>query len=541
MRLLALFRRESDVSLARLMVIGGLAGVSNALVLAVINAAAQRASTQQHSTRMLVLFVLVMAIYVIGQRWVMLTSIREVEEILDRVRIRITDKVRRCDLHPIEEIGKTAIYSGVTKHTTMISHSALALVVGMQFAILIFFTAIYVAWLSMPAFLLVAVITFLLSMIHLKRRRLFNDQIQETTKQENHLFDTLTHLLEGFKEVRIHRPRSEDLYEHFEGVSHQTRDLKASVLAEMAVNFLLSTASFYFLLGVIVFVVPRVSTTYSTEVVKTTTAVLFLIGPISGLVSIIPNLAMADGACQNIAELEASLDKSVVRHSEGLERLVSFREISFEGVVFQYDDAKTGAPFTVGPIDFTMAMGEMVFIAGGNGSGKSTFLKLLTALYYPLRGTILLDGTPLTPRLYDSYRSLFSTVFTDYHLFDRLYGLRDVPQEEIDRLLRLAELTGKTHVVDGRFDTLELSGGQKKRLALVVSLLEKRPVCVFDEVGADQDPAFRRKFYKEILPALQQEGKTIVVVTHDDKYFDAADRLLKMDEGRFVTDDAANW
>jgi putative ATP-binding cassette transporter len=102
-------------------------------------------------------------------------------------------------------------------------------------------------------------------------------------------------------------------------------------------------------------------------------------------------------------------------------------------------------------------------------------------------------------------------------------------------------LTGKTQVVDGKFDTLELSGGQKKRLALVVSLLEKRPVCVFDEVGADQDPAFRRKFYKEILPTLLQEGKTIVVVTHDDKYFDVADRLLKMDEGRFVTDDAANW
>jgi putative ATP-binding cassette transporter len=204
--------------------------------------------------------------------------------------------------------------------------------------------------------------------------------------------------------------------------------------------------------------------------------------------------------------------------------------------VFHYED-RTGSTFTVGPIDLKIHPREIVFIAGGNGSGKSTLLKLLTALYFPQQGVIRLDGKPLTPRTYDSYRSLFSTVFTDFHLFDRLYGLYDVPVEEIDRQLELIELTGKTRVVDSAFDTLDLSGGQRKRLALLISLVEDRPICIFDEVAADQDPGFRRKFYTEIVPMLKSAGKTVIVVTHDDKYFGDADRLLKMDEGRLTGND----
>ncbi|HEX7679875.1 MAG TPA: cyclic peptide export ABC transporter, partial [Thermoanaerobaculia bacterium] len=108
-----------------------------------------------------------------------------------------------------------------------------------------------------------------------------------------------------------------------------------------------------------------------------------------------------------------------------------------------------------------------------------------------------------------------------------------------DATLQLIELADKTTVRDSAFETLDLSAGQRKRLALMVSLLEDRPIAVFDEVAADQDPAFRRKFYKEILPLLKRGGKTVIAVTHDDRYFDEGDRLLKMDEGRFVSDDAA--
>jgi putative ATP-binding cassette transporter len=291
---------------------------------------------------------------------------------------------------------------------------------------------------------------------------------------------------------------------------------------------------------VIVFVVPKLSPTYSAQVVKITTAVLFLVGPISGLVGTLPNLAAADAAVENIGALEARLDQSLARTFDRFTPLTSFREIELENVVFHYDDPKFGNTFTVGPINLTIRAGETIFVAGGNGSGKSTFIKLLTALYYPQQGIIRVDGRVLTAETYESYRSLFATVFTDYHLFERLYGLYDVPDEEIARELDFIEMSGKTRVVNYEFETMELSGGQRKRLALLVALLENRPIYIFDEMAADQDPAFRRKFYTEILPLLRTQGRTVIAVTHDDKYFGEADRLLKMDEGRFVSNgDAA--
>jgi putative ATP-binding cassette transporter len=132
---------------------------------------------------------------------------------------------------------------------------------------------------------------------------------------------------------------------------------------------------------------------------------------------------------------------------------------------------------------------------------------------------------------------LIAAIFVDYHLFQRLYGLVGPDPAEVDRLLTQFRLRDKTHLVDSAFSTLDLSGGQRKRLALIVSLLEKRPLLLLDEWTADQDPDFRRKFYDELLPELQQAGATVVVITHDERYLDELElpaRRLRMDEGRFV-------
>jgi putative ATP-binding cassette transporter len=355
-------------------------------------------------------------------------------------------------------------------------------------------------------------------------------------RRENELFELLTHLLEGFKEVRLNRARSDSLFMHFVRISDSAMRMKIRTMAEICRSFILSQVSFYLLMGVIVFIVPRFSMTFSDEIVKVAAAVLFLTGPLSGLISMVPALAMSNAAVENIERLDTILEQSLSARAKRLTRvrpLQTFHEISLERVVFRYEDA-AGSAFTVGPIDFTVRPGEIVFIAGGNGSGKSTFLKLFTGLYFPQEGVIRLDGTVIDADSYDRYRSLFSTVFTDFHLFDRLYGLYDVSEEEVERRLDLIEMRGKTHVVDSAFDTLELSGGQRKRLALLISMLEDRAIYIFDEMAADQDPPFRRKFYKEILPLLRQSGKTVVAVTHDDKYFADADRLLKMDEGKIV-------
>jgi putative ATP-binding cassette transporter len=188
-------------------------------------------------------------------------------------------------------------------------------------------------------------------------------------------------------------------------------------------------------------------------------------------------------------------------------------------------------------VDFTLESGELVFITGGNGSGKSTFLKILAGLYIPEAGRILLDGARIDDDTRERYRALITAIFTDYHLFSRLYGIPNPDPAEVERLLAQFELSAKTRLSDGEFRTLDLSTGQRKRLALIVALLEKRPLLLLDEWASDQDPEFRRKFYNEILRDLNRAGVTIVAVTHDDRYINELDlpaRRLHMEDGRFA-------
>ena len=188
--------------------------------------------------------------------------------------------------------------------------------------------------------------------------------------------------------------------------------------------------------------------------------------------------------------------------------------------------------FRLGPFDLTANRGEILFLVGGNGSGKSTLLKVLTGLYPPSSGTILWDGRQVTARSLLSYRSLYSTIFTDFHLFDRLYGLGEQDPETIEALISKMELSEFVSIREGRFTTTSLSTGQKKRLALIVALLEQRPILVFDEVGADQDPRFRAKYYEEILQELKEQGRTVIAATHDEAYFRCADRIFRMEFGK---------
>ncbi|MEN8219997.1 MAG: ATP-binding cassette domain-containing protein [Pseudomonadota bacterium] len=196
----------------------------------------------------------------------------------------------------------------------------------------------------------------------------------------------------------------------------------------------------------------------------------------------------------------------------------TFQEIRLADITFHYREKSGKSLFSIGSINMTIKQGEMLFIVGGNGSGKSTLLKLLTGLYYPATGFLYVNDDEIDSSNYQSYRELFAIIFTDFHLFDRLYGLGEVDESRLKSLLRLMELNKKTKYIDGKFH-LELSTGQKKRLAFIAAVLEDKPIYIFDELAAYQDPQFRKQFYEVILPDLKKQGKTIIAVTHDDKCF----------------------
>jgi putative ATP-binding cassette transporter len=533
-----LVRREMQSSLPRLGAMAALGGISNAAILAAVNAGAQSAGGGSVSLSSAVLFIIALIIFINAQQYVLITTTVEIEAIIHRLRLRLMDEVRRSELVPLENIGRSEIVGVITKETAILTQAANMFAFAGQSLVLVCFVAIYVAYLSPFGFLLSGVIIgFAAVFFHAKSRQLTATK-QEASEWENRLFDRLTDLLDGFKEVRLNDSRSNDLFGDIVEVSRNAANLKIHSQAETFKRLVFSQGSMYILLGAIVFVVPAFSDTLGTSIAKMTLALVFVLGTCFGLVQTIPVLAAANAASDNIERLEKKLIVAGAARKgehEIADQPKLFHVIEMRNVLFRYVD--TESVFQVGPFDFTLRSGDLVFITGGNGSGKSTFLKLLTGLCKPESGDILLDGVRVDETTHDSYRGLIAAIFTDYHLFKRLYGIPDPDSAEVDRLLAKFELHDKTRVIDGEFTSLDLSGGQRKRLALMVSLLENRPILLLDELTADQDPEFRRKFYHDLLPELLRQGLTIVVITHDDRYLNEL-RMpctrLRMDEGRFV-------
>jgi putative ATP-binding cassette transporter len=449
------------------------------------------------------------------------------------------DLVRHSELLDIEAVGRSRIVAAITSDTAVLTQASNLLCFTIQGAVLIFFVAIYVAFLSLAAIALTALVVGTAAVIfHTKNKRLAAEK-QESAAWERRLFERLVDFLDGFKEVRLNTERSADLFDDAVNVSRTAANIKIRSQAETFKMIVSSQIAMYVLLGAVVFVAPQFSEALGgASLTKTTTALMFVVGACFGLVQSIPVLLTANAAADRIEQLEVALRATAapVRLRE-IKIPKRFEKIELRNIVFRYVDKFSDTTFQIGPLDFTLHAGELVFITGGNGSGKSTFLRVLAGLYPPDSGEMLLDGMRITDENRDAYRSLMSAIFFDNHLFRRLYGVPEPGPGEVDRLLAQFRLSDKTELIDGEFSTLELSGGQRRRLALIVTLLEKRPILLLDEWTAEQDPEFRRKFYDELLPEMIQSGATVVVITHDDRYLDElhlSARRIRMDEGRIV-------
>ncbi|TSD83433.1 cyclic peptide export ABC transporter [Mycobacterium sp. KBS0706] len=547
MPLITILRSIAARNLRRIALMAVVAGLSNAAVLALINMAADRQSSSTDgggsgSTVVLALmFVGVVLMYTFSQRFLMFEAAREVESLIHRIRTRLIEAVRHSELADIEHIGRTRIYNGLSKEIQTLAQSSATLALIFQMSMLVLFTMAYLAFLSMTAFLLAIGFIGVAIVLYLGRAKHASKAVQEATEAEYGLDVLVTGILEGFKEVKLNARRSGELLEDLVKASRQASDQRIKAHLGFAQNLIFSQNIFFLLLGTMVFVVPALSsaTAYSDTLLKTTTVILFVIGPLGGLVGSVPILANANTAAAHLLELERLLEESAGPKEDWDGQAAgpapSFQRIELRGVTFHFEETPGQYAFQVGPVDLTIQAGETIFISGGNGSGKSTLLRLLTALYLPQLGTISVDGRPVTHANAASYRALFSAVFSDFHLFKRTYGVDPEAVAEVDELLRLFEIDAKTGVAGDAFTTVDLSAGQRKRLALIVAVLERRPICILDEWAADQDPHFRQKFYDELLRMLKDRAITVIAVTHDDRYYDRADRRLHMEEGRIVS------
>jgi putative ATP-binding cassette transporter len=540
MSFLQLVRREMHGSMPKLLFMSSVGGISNASILAAINTGVQDTSGGHPPGLWAAsLFLIALFLFMRAQQFVTITATAEIEAIIHKLRVRLMDLIRRSELLEIDKIGRSRIVAAVTSDTAILTQASNMLCFTVQGAVLILFVGFYVAYLSIVAFLLtVVIVSGAATVFHYKNRRL-SEQKGESAAWERRLFDRLTDFLDGFKEVRLNAARSEDLFNDAMEVSKTAANIKIRTQAETFKMIVTSQISMYILLGAVVFVAPNLSDTLGgASIAKTTTALLFVVGACFGLVQSIPILLNANASADRIDRLEQALQTTLVMEERrAIVAPKRFERIEVRNIEFRYTDKFSDTVFKIGPIDFTLQSGELVFITGGNGSGKSTFLRVFSGLYPPDSGAMLLDGQPVTDTNRDEYRGLMSAIFFDYHLFQRLYGIPDADPGEVGRLLTQFRLADKTSLTNGEFRTLDLSGGQRRRLALIVSLLEKRPILLLDEWTAEQDPEFRRKFYDELLPEMMRAGATIVVITHDDRYLDELHlpaRRIKMDEGRIV-------
>jgi cyclic peptide transporter len=262
---------------------------------------------------------------------------------------------------------------------------------------------------------------------------------------------------------------------------------------------------------------------------------LYMTGPMTAILNAIPQLMQSRISWNRIREVESTITQ-LASARESAQSAASPDpggeiDIRLEAVTYRYKN-QTGDLFTVGPIDCEFKAGEISFITGGNGSGKSTLAKLLTGLYVPDGGAVKVNGVSLLAEQLGRY---YSVIFSDAYLFDKLYGIDyERKLEEAHHYLSVLELSDKVEIGNGGFSTIKLSTGQRKRLALLISYLEDKPVCLFDEWAADQDPEYRKFFYEALLPEMKARGKCIIVITHDDRYFDIADKHLRMERGSLV-------
>ncbi len=464
-----------------------------------------------------------------------------------RLGVELCRKVLALPLHEFEAIDQARFLAVLTEDIGIVAGTLAGLpLVSLNLSVVAVCLA-YVGWLQ-PTVLASGVAFFTLAGIGY--RSAFgraHRQLRAARGDQDRLVGHYRTLIEGFRELKQNRPRREAfLARSLEADARSVRDRTVAGLTSFAVAAAWSQVAYFGFIGFVVFVLPRFLAIDGPALAGTVLVILYVMVPLDVLLMFGASVGRARASAARIEATIAAVGPIGVEPARAAPVAPPFRsDLRLEGVSFAY--RRDGGPgdsdegFTLGPVDLDLKAGEIVFVAGGNGSGKTTLIKLLGGLYAPDSGRVVLDGRPIGREGREGYRQLFSVVFADGHLFRDVHRADGDAGDLDDRASALIEklgLAGQVHVEGGRFSTVDLSQGQRKRLALLSACLEDRPIVILDEWAANQDPASKRAFYLEILPDLRAAGRTLVVISHDEEYQDVADRVLRLRDGRLVADAA---
>lgn len=461
---------------------------------------------------------------------------------LNDLRLQICRRILSSPLRQMEQLGLPRLQAALVYDLSRIT-DALGLIPELLLHTVVVLGCLtylgFLSWtllLALVGLMVIGIATYQLPMLQaLRYQKLARDQWDE-------VFNHVRGVTQGAKELKMHRGRREGFLLHDLGVSTgmlKRYSIRSGVFFSAATSW--GQVLFFVVIGVFLLFAPA-WISLDREVVTGFVLVLFyLMAPLEVILGILPQIGNAQVSVQNIESLGLSLSAQPVEADAQQQEATKWESIELQGVTHSYVREGEEESFLLGPIDLAFRPGEMVFLIGGNGSGKTTLAKILLGLYAPESGEVRLDGKPLTDSNRDAYRQLFSVVFADYFLFHRLAGLddSDLDGQALHYLTRL-RLPKGVRVVEGKLSGLDLSQGQRKRLALLAAYLEDRPIYLFDEWASDQDPAFKEVFYCELLPELKARGKTVIAISHDDHFYGVADRIVKLTDGTVEHDGPAS-
>ena len=447
-----------------------------------------------------------------------------------QLRLQLVQRILNTSLERQEQLGAPALYNALTRDVTVVANATKQLPISLYNGLLLLAGICYMAWLSPLLFGCTCVIVALGVWGDFKLVGRIKTMMAEVRQLDDRLFEQYEAVVEGRNELGLSQPRRRFVFDQrFEPAASQARDtaVKADLLWAMNLNW--TTVLVFALVGLVFFLGLSLESISQSVIVGYVLTTLFLRTPIAMILEAIPAVVRGTVALKAIDRLDLAPVQAVADKAP----VPVFQSLQLQQACYQYPGQADEAGFALGPVDLQLRAGELIFLIGGNGSGKSTLAKLLTGLYLPSSGAVLCNGEPVTAANVDSYRSCFSTIFPNFYLFDEvLDGAGEGGHNpRIDHYLQRLAIDHKVSVEGGRLSTTALSQGQRKRLALLLMYMEDRQVLLLDEWAADQDPLFREVFYREILPELKQAGKTIIAISHDDRYFDAADQLYKLDSG----------
>ena len=426
----------------------------------------------------------------------------------------------------INEIGKAKIIASLNNDIKTITFAFMSATGFIQSLVFIVCASIYLCVIAPKIFIFLSVwigATLFINTLFMKKIHLYfkYSRVQDDALQKHY-----DDIVEGHRELSLNRVRASVCFDelNFTGDKKRQNMVKAYIYHALSDNF--TNIMLLGSVGLCVFLCVAFDWASLQTALSISLTILFLRGSFMSMVGSIPAALSAKVSLEKIMSLNLNKFKEGFKFDDSLSD--NWQNIKLKDINFNYTHGK----FSLKDVNLEIKRGEITFIIGKNGSGKSTLINLLCGLIRPSSGEIYLDSTKIDERNLQSYQAKISAIFADFYLFSQTLSHNGfASQSEIDELLALLEIDKKVSVIDNKLSTTQLSTGQRKRLSLLIAILEHRSILILDEWAADQDPLFKRKFYKEILPFLQNKGISIIAVSHDDSYFDVATRIILVKDG----------